>query len=325
MYNIIEKGLIQSIKKLNFTIAKFTFHLLLDSPINKFTYLGSTLRGGFGTVLKNIVCVEYTKTCKSCFLKDKCIYAYIFETPKIDKFKVSYNLSEYPHPYIIEPSVYNFYFSPQNKISFDLVLVGNAINFLPYFIVTFQELGKIGIGKNKRKYVIEKVEDAFNGKIIFDKPHSNYSPSNLTIKRFSDIIEEVKNYNEELLTLKFISPTRIVNNNELTSEITFYLFIKNLLRRVSLLSQIHCDGFPDLPYSLLLEMASEVKTIKSDIFWKDWERYSSRQKRKINLGGFVGEISFGKGWYKFAPLIKLGEYIHIGKGTSFGLGKYIMK
>ena len=43
------------------------------------------------------------------------------------------------------------------------------------------------------------------------------------------------------------------------------------------------------------------------------------------LGGFVGRATFtfdGADLEQFLPLILLGKYIHVGKGTSFGLGKY---
>ena len=40
------------------------------------------------------------------------------------------------------------------------------------------------------------------------------------------------------------------------------------------------------------------------------------------LGGFIGTISFKGDFKEFVPFILLGEYIHVGKGTSFGLGKY---
>jgi len=42
----------------------------------------------------------------------------------------------------------------------------------------------------------------------------------------------------------------------------------------------------------------------------------------MKMGGFVGDISFKGDLEKFLPFIILGEYIHVGKGTSFGLGKY---
>jgi CRISPR/Cas system endoribonuclease Cas6 (RAMP superfamily) len=40
------------------------------------------------------------------------------------------------------------------------------------------------------------------------------------------------------------------------------------------------------------------------------------------MGGFLGSISFTGDFKEFLPFIILGQYIHVGKGTSFGLGKY---
>lgn len=36
----------------------------------------------------------------------------------------------------------------------------------------------------------------------------------------------------------------------------------------------------------------------------------------------MGKMSFGGDLGRFMPLLKLGEYLQVGKGTSFGLGKY---
>jgi hypothetical protein len=39
------------------------------------------------------------------------------------------------------------------------ILIGKAVDYLPYFILTFSELGKKGIGMGRGKFVLEKVED----------------------------------------------------------------------------------------------------------------------------------------------------------------------
>ncbi len=42
----------------------------------------------------------------------------------------------------------------------------------------------------------------------------------------------------------------------------------------------------------------------------------------MKLGGFIGEITFEGNIEPFMPLIKVGEVLHVGKGTGFGLGRY---
>ena len=45
----------------------------------------------------------------------------------------------------------------------------------------------------------------------------------------------------------------------------------------------------------------------------------------MKMGGFMGEIAFEGDIEPFMSLIKAGEIIHVGKGTGFGLGKYIIE
>jgi len=40
------------------------------------------------------------------------------------------------------------------------------------------------------------------------------------------------------------------------------------------------------------------------------------------MGGCIGSITFAGNLTQFMPFLLLGEKINVGKGTSFGLGKY---
>jgi hypothetical protein len=47
--------------------------------------------------------------------------------------------------------------NPGDAVIFNLLLIGRAIDYLPYFIYTFEELGKVGIGKGRGKYSLTYV------------------------------------------------------------------------------------------------------------------------------------------------------------------------
>ncbi|NIA10440.1 MAG: CRISPR system precrRNA processing endoribonuclease RAMP protein Cas6, partial [Nitrospiraceae bacterium] len=61
---------------------------------------------------------------------------------------------------------------------------------------------------------------------------------------------------------------------------------------------------------------------KNTLYWHDWERWSNRQGTRMKLGGFMGEVTYKGDLRPFWPYIRLGEYVHVGKGSSFGLGRY---
>lgn len=58
------------------------------------------------------------------------------------------------------------------------------------------------------------------------------------------------------------------------------------------------------------------------LVWQDWERYTSRQNQEMNLGGVVGRWYLKQVPAELLPFIYLGQWLHLGKETAFGLGKY---
>ena len=90
-----------------------------------------------------------------------------------------------------------------------------------------------------------------------------------------------------------------------------------------MLAAVHSRAPLDLNYRGLIEQSATMETHSSELNWWDWERYSNRQKTKMKLGGFAGEVVYeGKAIADFLSLVVAGEILHVGAGTSFGLGKY---
>lgn len=336
-----------------FRLAKFRFTTCAQEKIRFPAYKGSAFRGGFGYAFKRVVCVIKGKPCDECLLKQKCIYSYIFETPPPEDTEMLRLYPKVPHPFIIEPpATEKQSFEPGEEFSFHVVLMGQAIDYLPYFIYTFTELGKQGIGQGRGKYDLIQVEgiDLENEavQIYHNKTQtltSHYpiiQASQIGIHSFETPTERTPQLNprnqagtkggvrdthrgsndNNKITISLLTPLRLRFDGHITDKIEFHILIRNLLRRISSLSYFHCGKKLDLDFKGLIEKARTVNLIRSDTRWFDWKRFSTRQEEWMSLGGVTGTISYEGDLTEFIPLLKLGEYVHVGKGTSFGLGKY---
>jgi len=94
-----------------------------------------------------------------------------------------------------------------------------------------------------------------------------------------------------------------------------------MLRRISSLNQYHGDGEPPLDYRGLVERARSVEIKESALTWHDWRRYSNKQDQSMLMGGMVGQVTYKGNLTGYLPLLRFCEKVHIGKQTSFGLGK----
>jgi CRISPR-associated endoribonuclease Cas6 len=223
-----------------------------------------------------------------------------------------------PHPFVIEPPEWRQQYFPEGQtLSFNLILIGSAIDYIPYFIYTFEQLGGIGIGKGRGKYILSEVK--IDGITVYKKGILKKSISKIMeIPSKFETTDSVEN-----LTLKIITPLRIRYQRKFVTELDFHILVRNLIRRISLLGYFHCgEQLPDFTVQEVIRHAETINTVNSNLRWHDWERYSSRQEIKMKLGGVVGEIVYRGNIAPFIPYLKAGEILHVGKNTSFGLGKY---
>lgn len=321
----------------HFKLARYRFFIKALDTLHLPPYKGSTFRGGFGHAFKKVVCVNRSRDCGSCLLKERCVYSYVFETPPPSDTAKMRKYPYAPHPFVLTPPLEDrTEYEKGESLSFDVTLIGKAIDFLPYFIYTIDELGRIGIGKGKGEYSLEEVQGigpdettemiyCSREKLLRNPTQSPFtfdlSPS-LSASLSPSTLDLSPSVSPSTLHLLFLTPTRLKFNGHLSPTLEFHILVRNLLRRVSLLSYFHCGKELELDFKGMIERAQAVKVKESNLTWVDWERYSNRQEEKMKMGGFTGSAAFGGDFEEFSQLILIGEQIHVGKGTSFGLGKF---
>ncbi len=299
----------------------FSFLIRAKDDLRLPPYKGSTLRGAFGWAFKSVCCSDARVKCEDCMVAETCVYSYVFETsPKRDSEMMKLYPSV-PHPFVIEPPLSRQeIFASGQELQLGLVLVGRAREYLPYFVLAFREMGEVGLGKGRGKYELLRIESSDNGRTV-----RIYEQSSPEIGECSEGIRAVPEdipFKAEELVLEFHTPTRLIYEGKLSPNPEFHVLMRSLLRRISAIAYFHCGTTLDVDFKALVERSRQVKLVRADVRWHDWERYSNRQKQRMKLGGFLGTARYSGPWREFWPFLKLGEILHIGKGATFGLGKY---
>lgn len=304
-------------------IASYQFSCQFESKAILPTFKGSTLRGGLGHALKRVACALRQQECQKCLLHQTCAYAFLFEKKQNAPSPLATGKirgADRPHPYILVPPDENTRsYDRGAPFSFGVMLIGPAIPFLPHLVFSVQEMGKSGLGKHARdgegRFRLERVSQ--NGRTIYQGQalDTGIAPDELTLPAApSGPVRRI--------TLTCHTPLRLKLDNALQDRLPFHLLIRAALRRISALESAYGGGEPALDYKGLVARAEAVTATTSSCRWTEIERYSNRQKRAMRMGGITGSITYeGDNLAEFVPLLRYCEVVHLGKETSFGLGR----
>jgi hypothetical protein len=311
------------------SIAHYRLTLETLEPLYLPPFKGSALRGGFGHTFKRLVCFQPRPCKERCQLGNACPYGYIFETAPPKDAEVLRNFTSVARPFVIEPPS-----DPRTEIplgqqwTFGLTLMGRGVNYLPYFVAVFKELGQVGLGRARGQYRLLAVDaqSPYDATIepIYRPQDERINDTNLLISG-EIIAARAANLPRDHITLEFLTPTRIKHKRRWVRRgPPFDALIKTLLGRASSLSYFHCNQRLEADFRGLIDRAADVRIAQSETYWEDWSRFSGRQKQHIEMGGLVGPITYQGDLRPYLPLLVLGELIHVGKGTVFGNGQYIV-
>ncbi len=305
-------------------IYKFTFSLLALDDMYLPEYKGSMFRGAFGWSFRNAVCVTKNPVCTNCIIQNQCSYFNVFETeiPQNDVWFLQ-GVKKIPHPFVIHPPLTKERnFEKGAIIKVGLTIFGSAINYLPFFVHTFQKMGERGISYKRSKF---KVLNMVNNRDDETETLLFNIETGILKNDFKPVSIEPE-INIEKVSLNFLTPFRVQNRGEILTDSAFVnaeLLLSTIQRRYYALSKLFGEE-NDFEYPLLDEIKN-VEVVENNLEIYRWHRLSNRQKTEIDMSGFVGSLSLAGDLKPYAEVLSVGEKINIGKNTVFGLGKYKME
>lgn len=267
-------------------------------------YAGSVFRGAFGHALKNMACfsAQTSKGKCTCQPLDGCVYQQLFDPPKQTSITLGREFDVSP-PIVIETMAMPECLQAGDVAYIDVVCVGQAANAQwPIIKLALQRSFKQGLGnRHPQRGQAVYVKDEVIPMAAWDGQSGN-----------------------QHITL--LSHARLQHQNQILSaqEWDVKVFLKSLLRRCTLMQEAYDLGLPEVAWDEVLSAIEQVQW--QDVVLNDvsWNRWSNRQKQIMPMDGVIGHFVLHQIQPVLLPYLHIGQYLHVGKGSVFGLGQYQM-
>lgn len=223
-----------------------------------------------------------------------------------------------PKPYVICPSDdHKTQWRTGELLEFELTLFGEATSLVDNVFLALKLGESKGLGEERVPFSVLSVSS-----ILPTGVHAgvtSYTLADVLANTMPMPLADV----ELALTLR--TPVRLKLHDKIIRQEAPDLeyWLNHVLRRVKQLTQFWvCDDqhLFDHLYEQRPRLSSYQKN--SHCYFEDWHRYSAKGKQHLPFGGLKGQVSFYGDIGAALPLLRVGEHLHIGGKTTFGLGKY---
>ncbi|KAA0895036.1 CRISPR system precrRNA processing endoribonuclease RAMP protein Cas6 [Oryzomonas rubra] len=199
-----------------------------------------------------------------------------------------------------------------------LVLVGKALNHTTEFISAFRSL--LANGHNAGHFAaaaISRVEslDFHGNPAVIATGDGAPDLGNLVTLDAHGIVDS-RCRPTDAVGVAFITPLKLAKTGKVMNSFDAGQFVRSLMRRVSALAYYYCgyemrDNFREYAH-----VANRIELLEDNFFYADAGR------RSMALSGVMGDGVLNGDFNDLMPFLALGEYLHLGKGASYGMGHY---
>lgn len=228
-----------------------------------------------------------------------------------------------------------YQYRPGETFTFGLTLFGPAISLFPYLILALPEMGRVGVGRplaenqgRRGRFALVRLSCVHRltgqeqrllgeGETLVQMPALAVTTA--------DVIQAAERFAagcDGRIHIRFLTPTRIVRQGQLTHRPLFRPFFGRLVDRIEGLAREYglVEGMDPKP---ALAAADHVELVSEETTWMDLTSRSTRTGRMTPVGGFVGLATYASSdWSVLLPWLVWGTFTHVGKNAVKGEGKF---
>lgn len=308
-------------------IRLFEFDLLALSTLHLSEFSAPSLRGGLGSILRELTCITKQPDCADCSVRNECPFTTLFNS-QVDEDAHFHKGAQVPRPFVLSTPKGGV-FSHGDHFRFRLTMIGDAVEYLPYMVLAYRQLGMQGLGKGRGKYKLVSVSsiDPLGGNLpkrIFEHEEDVLYPSRCYEISFDAVCDWAsRNKAPHKLEVHLATPAHLVSGGSRIREAPqFEQLMRAVLRRYSDLCALYSAGRPNLFYSDLLEAARQVTLESYQLRETSATGFSSRRQQPTPREGISGTLTYSGNLKPFLPYLIIGQWLHIGKQATFGMGRY---
>lgn len=225
--------------------------------------------------------------------------------------------SQQPKPYVICPNEdHKTHWQEKELYYFDILLIGEVTTFAEILLEAIKYGQTLGFGKQKTPFSLVSISSVLPNS---EKAGVHILPISQWLTLSEPDITSIE------LALHFTTPVRLKVHGKVLQhnlpELPFLL--KHIARRFTQLCQFWVCDDPELLQACYFNLPIlEQYEQQNHTHHEAWQRYSLKENNQIPFGGIKGQVSYYGEISQAIPWLQLGEFMHIGGKTTFGLGKY---
>jgi hypothetical protein len=299
----------------SFVHLRFTIHTNDISSLVSYLY-----RSGpdFAEAFRRLVCRRNSTECSNGSGCADCPYRVLFSQQLgADPSAVRCHQKP-PLPFIFSFPACGAASKRTNGFTCTLVLVGKAFNHTTEFIKAFRSLlakgHKAGQFAQAAVSLVESLD--FHGNPTTIAPGEAAPDTGSLVTLDSQGVVDSRCRPTDAVGITFITPLKLAKTGRIMCSFDAGQFVRSLMRRVSALTYYYCgyemrDDFREYAHA-----ANRIELLEDNFFYADAGR------RSPAMSGVMGDGVLNGDFNDLMPFLAVGEYLHLGKGASYGMGQY---
>ncbi len=309
------------------------FTLDAVTPLELGDNAGAAVRGALVNALLDRFCANKSaSTCAGCPLFNVCPVAALV-APMRESGETGGE--QRPRPYVTRPPQPRRY-APGETLTFGLGLFGHAAALFPYVVMAAQGIEYQGLGRRLqerngrrggvRLLAIHAVNPLTGARqALFRAGQPQVQVPGIPIGP-AEVAAFAATLPENRLTLRFLTPIRLIDNGRLVKRPDLRPLIQRLGIRLTDLATAYGDApLPAADARALLPVAASASLEYDNTRWIDINSYSRRSSERTPIGGMVGEAVFTGNLGPLREILVWGSLVHVGKNAVKGDGWYVVE